>query len=177
MLTVGMMLSRSGRSSLGGSLRALLLMEEMKEQPVSPSNVDSMKAERNPLLTAVTWKDFCHNGNIRGFLVMNQSNIYSKRDRSQGGQIYSMMASKLSIRGHHKDTTTEREGKVAVLMTMFDCTSRGDWGFRLWDWDKQGYRLWCGDIEEKNETRCGGQNHWHYKMRSLWYCWKSICIP
>lgn len=33
-LTLAMMLSRNGRSSLGGTLRALLLMEEMKEQPV-----------------------------------------------------------------------------------------------------------------------------------------------
>lgn len=49
LLTLGMMLSISGFSSLEASLRALLQMEEMKEQLVSPLDVDSMKADKSLL--------------------------------------------------------------------------------------------------------------------------------
>lgn len=41
LLTLGMMLFNCGCSSLGESPGALFMMEEMKEQPVSPSNVCS----------------------------------------------------------------------------------------------------------------------------------------
>ena len=97
LLTLGVMLSRSGCSSSGGSLGALLLMEEMRGQPVSPSDVDSIKAERSLL------------GGVR------------HKDGSKAGQIFDDLRDGVSTGDRDKDAET-RDGKVALLMM---CLSRG----------------------------------------------------
>lgn len=64
-------------------------MEEMKEQPVSPSDVVGRTGEGRSTATAGCRdsKVFCYYGNICNFLFLNQSNIYSTGERSQAGQM------------------------------------------------------------------------------------------
>lgn len=97
LLTLGVMLSRSGCNSSGGSLRALLLLEEMRGQPFRPSDVDSIKAERS-LPRGVRHKD-----------------------GSKAGQIFDDLRDGVSTGDRDKDAETS-DGNVALLMM---CLRRG----------------------------------------------------
>lgn len=118
--TLVMMLSRQdSRSSMGTSLRALFLVEDLEKRPMTPLDEKALKDDqKGPLIESYDKRGIWHSRNIADVLVMNQSNEKSlTMNLSQGDLSLDDIKDRVFLGESSKDTMSVSEYKDTVSMS------------------------------------------------------------